>query len=855
MQRRSIFSSLLLVSLLSTFSFATSFAQDAVNVESKSSLRCVTNTVDVSVDISQDVSGLEIVLDWSGDGTVTNVTFDAGLANLGLRGADWTSVPGQIRIYALDNTGGTDCLAAGTGIAVATIEYTTDDVCSGSLGFAGGTFNCPSTPVTASSQFVDCASGALVVATVNAGTVSVDNGAPAITCPADVTMHWGTSSFATATATDPDDANGCENLLYSLGAAPSYASIDPVSGVVTLSPLGGDVCEASVEVIITDKCGATDACTFNVCVQNTPPVAICPADLIRTCWGSVVTGDVDATDADNGPVSPSYSVIDWPGPGPAPTVDGNGVVTWNTEEDAAYIGTHTITVVVSDGAAICDPCSPSNSDTCSFDVLIVPNFRVEIAYVDSVIQGGSVDVPITLDGSYESYEMAGFDFLVQYDASALSITGASEGGMLLGNAWEYFTFRFGPNGNCGSGCPTGKFRVVALAETNDGMAHPSGFTNVSGGSDELAVLHFQVSNDRNLGCQQTAINFCWYDCGDNSISSVSGDSLFISRYVYAATKDNNFGDGGAASIHADGGFPSFTGAPLACDVSGGPGKPEPLRCPGIDFQNGAVRIICPEEIDDRGDVNLNGISNEIADAVVFTNYFIAGLNAFDISVEGQIAATEINGDGVPLTVADLVYLIRVIVGDALPLPKSVPGGGPVQFSTRGDAISSDVELGAAVFVFEGNVDVILHSVGMTIKTGLIDGNTHALVYSIDGNTAAAGEIVSSTGALISVEASDINGVLLSPGDMIVRPTEFAVYQNYPNPFNPSTKIKFDMFEAGQYTVTIYNVAGQKVKEFTGYAGNETVELEWDASSVASGIYFSSVKANGQIATKKMALLK
>ncbi len=849
MQRRSILSSLLLVSLLSTFSFATSFAQNAVNVESKSSLRCVTNTVNVSVDISQDVSALEMILDWSGDGTVTNVTFDAGFVNLGDRGADWTSVPGQIRIYALDNA---DCLAAGTGIAVATIEYTTDDVCSGSLGFVGGTFNCPTTPVTASSQFVDCATGALVAATVTAGTVSIDNATPAITCPADVTMHWGTSSFPVATAADLDDPNGCENLTFSLGAAPSYASIDAVSGVVTLSPLGGDVCEASVEVIVTDKCGATDNCTFNVCVQNTPPVAICPSELIRICWGQTAVGDVDATDADNGPVNPSYSVIDWPGPGPAPTVDANGIVSWPTLEDPAYIGTHTITVAVSDGANICDPCSPSNSDTCSFDVLIVPTFRVEIAYVPSVIQGGPVDVPIFLDGSYESYEMAGFDFLVQYDASALNITGASEGGMFTGNAWEYFTYRFGPNGNCGSGCPTGKFRMVALAEYNNGMVHPSGFTNVSGGSDELAVMHFQVSNDRTLECNQTNINFCWYDCGDNAISSVSGDSLFISRYIYSADTANNFGDGGAASIAADGTFPTQLGAPIVCETSGGPDKPEPIR--KIDFQNGAVFIVCADSIDARGDINLNGLSNEIADATMYTNYFTSGLSAFGTHIEGSIAASEVNGDGVPLSVADLVYLVRVIVGDALPLPK-LTHGTPAQFITRGDVISSDVELGAAVFVFEGNANVALRAANMKMETGIIDGNTHAIVYSLEGNTIAAGEVISSDAALISIEASDVFGALLSPNDMIVRPTAFAVYQNYPNPFNPNTKIKFDMAEAGQYSVSIYNVAGQKVKEFTGQGGNETVILDWNASAVASGIYFMKVDVAGLTATKKMVLLK
>ena len=860
MQRRSIYSSLLLVSLLSTFSFATSFAQNAVNVESKSSPRCVTNTVNVSVDISQDVSGLEIVLDWSGDGTVTNVTFDAGLANLAMRGADWTSNPGQIRLYALDNTGGTDCLASGTGIAVATIEYTTDDVCSGSLDFVGGTFNCPTTPVTASSQFVDCATGALVAATVNAGAVSVDNATPVITCPSDVTMHWGTSSFPVASATDSDEPNGCENLTYSLGAAPSYASIDAASGVITLSPLGGDVCEASVEVIVTDKCGATDNCTFNVCVQNTPPVFASPAadTTLLGVWGEpFFTTTVSATDADSGPVGLSYSIINFEpqaGQNPTilPTIDGNtGVLTWNFEHTPHYIGLFKVTVEVTDGAATCIPCSPNNADTLSFFIHL-KGFRVSIEKVHNQLQGQTADVSVFIDSNwvdgtpYETDALGGFDFLIQYDPSAMSSLGATAGEMISNGSssdWEYFTYRFGPNGNCGSGCPTGKIRIVGIRDMNDGMHHPTD----KRGPGELFQLHFMVSNDRTFECQFAPIQFCWYDCGDNTMSDLTGDSLYISCDVFTFE--------GVQMTGQDQSFPTLTGAPNSCMAdSGGQNGTKIDLFRVTEFRNGGIDIICADSIDARGDVNLNGLSNEIADAVVFTNYFVQGLNAFNVNADGQTAATEINGDGVPLTVADLVYLIRVIVGDALPLPKLVHGQS-VQFSNRGGVISSDVELGAALFVFNGIADVRLEASGMDIKTGIVDGNTHALVYSLEGNTIAAGSVVSSDGELLSIEASDINGALLSPGDMIVRPTEFAVYQNYPNPFNPSTKIRFDMAEAGQYTVSIYNVAGQKVKEFNGNAGNETVELEWDASTVASGMYFYKVSMNGFSATKKMVLLK
>jgi hypothetical protein len=49
----------------------------------------------------------------------------------------------------------------------------------------------------------------------------------------------------------------------------------------------------------------------------------------------------------------------------------------------------------------------------------------------------------------------------------------------------------------------------------------------------------------------------------------------------------------------------------------------PFRC--IEFWFGGIDIICADSIDDRGDMNLNGLANEIADAVLYTNYFLRRL--------------------------------------------------------------------------------------------------------------------------------------------------------------------------------------------------------------------------------------
>jgi hypothetical protein len=88
------------------------------------------------------------------------------------------------------------------------------------------------------------------------------------------------------------------------------------------------------------------------------------------------------------------------------------------------------------------------------------------------------------------------------------------------------------------------------------------------------------------------------------------------------------------------------------------------------------------------------------------------------------------------------------------------------------------------------------------------------------------------------------------------PAIFAVAQNSPNPFNPATTIGFSIPEAGNVSIDVFNVAGQKVasvaNEFMG-AGSHSVV--WDASGFSAGVYFYTVKAGSFSRTMKMTLLK
>ena len=111
---------------------------------------------------------------------------------------------------------------------------------------------------------------------------------------------------------------------------------------------------------------------------------------------------------------------------------------------------------------------------------------------------------------------------------------------------------------------------------------------------------------------------------------------------------------------------------------------------------------------------------------------------------------------------------------------------------------------------------------------------------------------------------DINGVE-TVHEMIVEatpfagaevPTEYALHQNYPNPFNSTTMFRFDIKETGQVTLRIFDLMGREVATLVNderSAGFHTIS--WDASELATGIYFYRLEVNGFTDVKKMLFLK
>ncbi len=759
-----------------------------------------------------------------------NVYFMAGVNNKQLNGSDPNGNPVTYSLVSIApaNVGPATVSASGV--------FNWQTVCA-DVGVHTVTFR-----VSDGCDFVDCSF-----------QVTVFQNAPVATCPSDASVDWASGPAGyTLNATD----DGCTGVLIwsIISAAPAPANAPTLAGnVLTFNPACADVPKGPITFTVSVSDGQkSDTCSFNVTVTNDAPVITCPDDQFAVL-GDLVAAQAFATDDVNNTLTfslVSFTALEGQGaPHNAPIVDAAGNFSWQTSSvDNGDAGLWEACIRVQDACGGVDECC-FQIDVLSYALCI----RSELDSANIHILNGQIATAyVTLSNTYP---LGGIDLLICYDPSGLTFLEAFPVDELAD--WEYFTWRNNANGNCpGSACPTGYIRIVAIADLDNGPAlHPPDASFYLDG--RVVGLNFQVTSDRNFINQCFNVGFCVLDCGDNALSSKSGDTLFIP-----------------------------IGSPTNCiDPTKQAARDIIEFCPG--------RICIDEPPDDRGDINLNGLANEVGDAVLFINYFVYGSSVWDpVWDEVQILATDINNDGVVLTVADLIYLIRIITGDEQPFPPGTGTGSPKlsPYANSGTATvrvennsvtvstSSSVDLGGALLVFRysglstGEPTLLSGAEGMNLRYTTNGSELRVLVHpSWNGELASIGagtrEILSipTSGEgsieLTEVQMSDARGALMSTTTAkAVVPTEYALLQNYPNPFNAGTVMSFDLANDADWSVTIYNVTGQTVRSFAGHSAAGRVNVSWDGTTIAgdhasSGVYFYRVEANGFSETKKMTLVK
>ncbi len=127
------------------------------------------------------------------------------------------------------------------------------------------------------------------------------------------------------------------------------------------------------------------------------------------------------------------------------------------------------------------------------------------------------------------------------------------------------------------------------------------------------------------------------------------------------------------------------------------------------------------------------------------------------------------------------------------------------------------------------------------------------------NTGASldGRALAQSAVSLDANAVTTPTVVTSAIDGVATPQKFNLFQNYPNPFNPTTNIEFTVPSNGRTTLKIFNALGQEVATlFNGVAeAGKYNQVQFNATDLATGLYFSRLEFAGNVQSKKMMLVK
>jgi len=303
-------------------------------------------------------------------------------------------------------------------------------------------------------------------------------------------------------------------------------------------------------------------------------------------------------------------------------------------------------------------------------------------------------------------------------------------------------------------------------------------------------------------------------------------------------------------------------------------------------------------IDNLGDANLD-TRIDIGDVVAVVGYILSNYQ-FNLR---QFVAGDVTVDAL-LDVFDLVGIINLIYGLPVgPSPDQPEINNPPAY-VKFEYDANDGPYGSYRLSTETEVDIAGAQIAVAYdpRFGAIgapqledDASGLALQYRDDGsghmtalllyNPNEAGSVIRTgqskvlriplSGSPASISPVTLRNIKLAAADASeievesasAVPRAFTLMQNYPNPFNPTTRIAFTIHGGGATTsdsrvrLDIYNVLGQKVTTLVeSHLAPGHYEFEWDGrdrggNTMASGLYFYRLQADGRAETKKMVLLK
>jgi hypothetical protein len=190
-----------------------------------------------------------------------------------------------------------------------------------------------------------------------------------------------------------------------------------------------------------------------------------------------------------------------------------------------------------------------------------------------------------------------------------------------------------------------------------------------------------------------------------------------------------------------------------------------------------------------------------------------------------------------------------------------PGRAVVAWSDKRASTVTDynADLYAQTIDTLGHSDWILD--GSPFSTAAKDQFVPLLVPTLSRGVIAAwmdNRTGDASGSKLNIYAQriDSQGGLTAVGEEGNIPAHFALNQNFPNPFNPSTTLSFELSVLSHVDLRVFDLLGREVAVLVNEEKMPgTYTVTWNAKGAASGIYFYTLRAGGNVFTKKMILLR
>jgi hypothetical protein len=149
------------------------------------------------------------------------------------------------------------------------------------------------------------------------------------------------------------------------------------------------------------------------------------------------------------------------------------------------------------------------------------------------------------------------------------------------------------------------------------------------------------------------------------------------------------------------------------------------------------------------------------------------------------------------------------------------------------------------------VDEVLPEYSSPFASAVVKQGEQACLYAIGGPTydfwsEGNGPLV--TG--LNLKYCIPTGTTSSDGNLQTSGSQ--LFQNFPNPFSRETNIPFELEKAGNITLDLINLSGQKVASiFSGYLNSGVHSILLEGNNIPSGVYIYQLKTNDGIAVKKL----